>query len=507
MSTDKQININIIKNINRIKSTLGNSTDLIIRQLDINHFKLAVFSIKDLANNDKLDNLSLELNKLVTSQICEKNTLEAFYNKLKALVLCETKLVEGSDYETLYDELLSGNTIILIDGYYKFLSLYTYGPESRSITEPTSQTIIRGSKEAFTEKLTLNIALIRKRVKDKSLKVEELRLGSITKTKVAIIYLNNIAKPDIVNEIRSRLNQIEIDGILESGYIEELIKDDPYSVFPTFLNSERPDAVTAGLLEGKVAILVDGSPYILTAPALFADFLQVSEDYYHHFFVSSMTRIIREIAFFLTLMVPSLYIALTTFHQEMIPTTLLISIAAQREGVPFPAFVEAIFMELTFEILREAGIRMPRVIGPAISIVGALVLGQEAVEAGFISAAIVIVVSITAIASFAIPNYAMSNAVRVLRFFLMILSATFGLFGIYMAIIALTLHLCKLKSVGVPYLTPLAPRLAKENKDTIVRFPLWKMKYRPSATAKTNDPRIKKAEPVKSDKKQEQEFK
>lgn len=231
-------------------------------------------------------------------------------------------------------------------------------------------------------------------------------------------------------------------------------------------------------MEGKVAIFVDGSPYVLTAPAVFVEFLHSSEDFYHHFIVSSMIRLLRFISLFLTLLTPSAYIAITTFHQEIIPTPLLISIASQREGVPFPTFIEAFLMELTFEVLREAGVRMPRAIGPAISIVGALVLGQAAVEAGIISAAMVIIVSITAIYSFVVTNYEMSNAVRILRFIFMVLGGFLGLYGVFMGLIILTLHLCKLKSVGTPYLMPLAPWIKNENKDSLLRFPLWSMKYR-----------------------------
>jgi len=507
---EKSFNPNIVENLNRVKITFGNSVDLSIRQFDMKirrkDLKLAIIFLSGLADKSKLDNLSLELNELIVSEICNQDTLDLCFDKLKTSLLCESKIHEGSDYETLYNQILSGNTIILADGCNKFLVLNTFGPEGRSITEPTSQTIIRGPKEAFTEKISINISLIRRRIKDKSLKIDNMAIGSITKTNVAVMYLDKIAKPDIINEVKSRLSQIEVDGILDSGYIEELIKDDPHSVFPTFLNSEKPDSVAAGLLEGKIAIVVDGTPYVLTAPALFVDFLQVSEDYYHHYIISSMTRIFRCISLFLTLLVPSIYIALSTFHQEMIPTTLLVSIAAQREGVPFPAFVEAMLMELTFEILREAGIRMPRAVGSAISIVGALVLGQAAVQAGIISAVIVIIVSITAIASFAIPNYSMSNAIRYLRFVLMILSATFGLYGIYIGLIVLILHLSKLKSIGVPYLTPFAPRIAKGNKDTFFRFPLWKMRYYPKATAKTEGPRIKMEQPVPSAVKEDQEL-
>lgn len=516
-----KFNTNIKKNINRIKSVLGDSNDLSILEFAIKTKKnvsLAVLFISGMADEKKIENLSLQLNELISSSnYDERSALESFFGKeqsaleacfirLKTSLLCGSKVIEAADYETLFNQILSGNTVLLMDGYSKFLAIHTYGPKGRNISEPTSQTIIRGPKEGFTEKIDVNISQLRRRIKDKSMKIENMTIGSITKTDVAIIYLDQIAKTEIIDEVRTRLSRIQVDGILESSYIEELIKDDPYSVFPTILNSEKPDSVVAGLLEGKVAILVDGTPFVLTVPAFFTDFLQVSEDYYHQFFVASMTRIFRLISFFLTLCVPSTYIALTTFHHEMLPTALLISIAAQREGVPFPAFVETILMEITFETLREAGIRMPRAIGPAISIVGALVLGQAAVQAGIISAVIVIIVSVTAIASSAIPNYSMSNAIRVLRFILMILSASFGLYGVFVGLIIMTLHISKLKSIGVPYLTPVAPRIAGENKDTFVRFPLWKMNDRPSATAKATPPRIKMKRPVMSGKKQDQEL-
>lgn len=518
---DMKFNTNIKKNIDRVKSVLGDSKDLSILEFAIKtkkNISLAALFISGMADENKIENLSLQLNEWIsTGNYDEHSALEAFFGKeqsaleacfirLKTSLLCGSKVIEAADYETLFNQILSGNTVLLIDGYSKFLAIHTYGPKGRDISEPTSQTIIRGPKEGFTEKIDVNISQLRRRIKDKSMKIENMTLGSITKTDVAIIYLDQIAKTEIIDEVRTRLSRIQVDAILESSYIEELIKDDPYSVFPTILNSEKPDSVVAGLLEGKVAILVDGTPYVLTVPAFFTDFLQVSEDYYHHFFVASMTRIFRLISFFLTLCVPSTYIALTTFHHEMLPTALLISIAAQREGVPFPAFVETILMEITFETLREAGIRMPRAIGPAISIVGALVLGQAAVQAGIISAVIVIIVSVTAIASSAIPNYSMSNAIRFIRFILMILSAAFGLYGIFVGLIIMTLHICKLKSIGVPYLTPVAPRIAGENKDTFVRFPLWKMNDRPSATAKATPPRIHMKRPVMSGKKKDQEL-
>lgn len=486
-----KINKDINENVNRIKIDFSGISDFKIDyfKLDNNEdFICATICIKSLTDKIIMNSLSLELSRLKIDFDNSKHNID--FDTLVNYFSGIRDLKEDDDYENLYAELLLGNIVFLVNGYDKFFSIITNTDEGRNIQEATSQTIIRGPKDSFTEKLSINVLLIRKRIKNKGLKMENLFLGSITKTAVNIMYIDKIAKDDIVQEIKNRLNKIEIDAVLESGYIEELIKDDRYSIFPTFLNSEKPDSVVAALLEGKVAILVDGTPYVLTAPAIMFEFFQSSEDYYHHYLISSMMRFLRFIAFLLTLLTPATYIAITTFHQEMIPTPLLISIAAQREGVPFPVFIETLAMEFVFEIIREAGIRMPRAVGSAISIVGALVLGQAAVEAGIVSAFIVIIVSITAISSFAIPNYEMSNAIRAIRFILMCLAGVLGLYGVFMGLIILVLHLCKIKSITVPYLTPIAPRVKGGNKDTFFRFPLWKMKCRPVGIGNTITSRV-----------------
>ena len=501
------ISRDINENITRLENDFGHDSDLAVHYFKFDNDRdliCANIYIKSLVDRSAINSLSIELGKLK----CECRDGKSGIN-IDALMEYFSGLRdarEGFDYEALYTDLLSGDTVFLIDGCGKYLAVAVNSDEGRPVEESSSQTVIKGPKDGFTEKINSNILLIRKRIKCKDLRVEYLSAGSITKTTVSLMYIHKIAKDEIVQEIRTRLGKIEIDGILESGYIEELIKDDRYSIFPTFLSSEKPDSVAAALLEGKVAILVDGTPYVLTVPALMMEFLQSSEDYYHHYIVSSMMRFLRAVAFLLTLLVPATYIAVTTFHQEIIPTPLLVSIAAQREGVPFPALLEALMMEITFEILREAGIRMPRAIGSAISIVGALVLGQAAVEAGIISAAMVIVVSITAISSFAIPNYEMSNAIRLIRFILMLLAGVLGLYGVLMGLIVLVLHLCKIKSITVPYLTPIAPRIKGGNKDTIFRFPLWEMKYRPIGISGTDAARAGEVNPVNSSRKEKPEF-
>lgn len=507
-SVSVDISTNLKQNITKIKNDFGNSSDLIINYVNdgkIEKLKYATFYFKSLADKNILNSLALELKSAAYPPDCNKSPDKGL-GTLKESLSRVSGIEEGSDYETLYTDLLAGNTVFLLDNCKRFLTVTTNSEAGRAIEEPSSQTVIRGPKDGFTEKILTNILLIRKKIRNKALRVENFSIGNITKTTVCIMYIDQIARTEIVQEIRDRLGKIEIDGILDSGYIEEFIKDDRYSLFPTFFSSERPDTVAANLLEGKVAILVDGTPYVLTAPALMMEFFQASEDYYHHFLAASLMRFFRLIACVLTLLVPATYIAITTFHQEIIPTPLLISIAAQREGVPFPAFFEALLMESTFEILREAGIRMPRAIGSAISIVGALVLGQAAVEAGIISAVIVIVVAITAISSFAIPNYEMSNAIRTIRFVLMIMAGILGLYGVFMSLIILTLHLCKIKSITIPYITPLAPTIKGGNQDTFFRFPLWSMKSRPVGISDTPTKKAGQNQPLSPRKKEQPEF-
>lgn len=506
-TSDASLTKSIHDNIAEIKRVMGNSSDLIVRlskTVNKTDFTYACIYMSELVNENSINNLSLsliEINKKV-----DINTPDDYFDTLMNKLASAKNVAEDLYYEMLYEYLLSGYTIFLVDGCDRFFAVDTYGVESRSVEEPNTQTVIRGPKEGFTERININIALVRKRIKNKNLILQDLSIRSISKTRVSLMYIENIAKEEIVDEVKTRLNKIEIDTILDSSYIEELIKDDRYSIFPTFLNSEKPDSIAAALLEGRIAIFVDGTSFVLTAPALFIEFFQASEDYYHNFFVSSMMRIMRFMAFFLTLTVPSAYVSLVTFHQETIPTPLLISLTAQREDIPFPALLEAFLMEIIFEILREAGIRMPRAIGPAISIVGALVLGQAAVEAGIISAVMVIVVSLTAISSFAISNYAMSNAVRLIRFILMLMAGILGLYGVFMGLIVMCLHLCKLKSIGVPYLTPLAPKIKGSNKDVFFRFPLWKMNLRPSYISSSKEPRVSQESIVTGNEKEKREI-
>ncbi|MCM3628678.1 spore germination protein [Paenibacillus glycanilyticus] len=457
-----------------IKEQLGNSADIVFKdfhiEFDNRKQKVDLFYVDGLVDTNSVQDFILET---LMVDMPHLNTDEHPF--LELLTAGEAGEVTSTD--TMYHDLFSGYVILVLD-ITKIYSIAMTDIKGRAVSEAITETVTRGPKESFTESICTNRALIRRKIKNRNLWLENMRIGKMTQTDVSIMYIYGVVTDKIVQEVRDRLSRIDIDGILESGYIEELIQDAAYSPFPTMYNSERPDVIAAELLEGKVAILVDGTPHVLIVPALFISFMHSAEDYYQRADISSLIRILRFVGIFIALLGPSLYIAITTFHQEMLPTQLLIGLAAQREGIPFPAFIEALIMEITFEILREAGVRMPRTMGQAISIVGTLVIGQAAVDAGIVSAAMVIVVSITAISSFVVPAINMSISIRMIRFLLMGLAASFGLYGIILGIFVLVFHLCSLRTFGIPYMSPFGPFIAQDLKDTLFRLPHWAMRKR-----------------------------
>ncbi|MBM7663191.1 spore germination protein KA [Bacillus mesophilus] len=376
--------------------------------------------------------------------------------------------------------LLSGYILLVVEGVNVALALKVFDIQFRGITEPSTQTIIRGPKDSFTESMETNVSLIRRRIKNPHLRFESSIIGKDSQTTVVIGYIDGITNSKLIEEIRKRINKIDTSYILDSGNIDEFITDKSLTVFPLLYNTERPDSACANLLEGKVIIIVDGSPFVLVAPVVFTDFFQSSEDYYQPFVMGSFIRFIRYISFMIALIFPSLYVAISTFHHELLPTPLLISVQAQREGVPFPAVVEILLMEFTFEVLREAGVRMPRAVGQTVSIVGALVIGQAAVEAGLVSNVLVIVVAFTAIASFVSPIYNFSISTRLLRFVVILCAAVFGLFGVLVFLVVMVIHLASLRSFGVAYLAPVAPLIMEDQTDVFIRFPTWANKKRPT---------------------------
>jgi len=402
-------------------------------------------------------------------------------------VVKESAIYVGSIQETQNTEdvltgILSGDTALFIDGTNGALLASIRGWATRTVDEPKTEAVVRGPREGFIESLSTNISLLRRKIRNPHLKFEKSTVGTQTRTVICVAYIEGIADTKTVQEVRDRLSRIETDSILESGYIEEFIEDAPYSIFPTVGNSEKPDIVAAKLLEGRIAIFTDGTPFVLTVPYLFLEAFQNSEDYYSRPYLSTFIRWLRLLSFFIATFLPALYVAITTFHQELLPTALMISIASAHEGLPFPTLVEALLMQIAFEILREAGLRLPKAVGQAVSIVGALVIGEAAVSAGLVGSPMVVVMALTGISSFVVP--ALTDVSTITRFALILLSGFAGLYGVMLGFVGFVTHQVSLRSFGVPYMSPLAPLNGADLKDTLIRAPWWAMTTRPSRISK-----------------------
>lgn len=386
------------------------------------------------------------------------------------------------------DSVLEGDAALLLEGCNYGIIVSSKGWPKRTIAEPVSESVVRGPREGFTEALTVNISLLRRRIGTPMLKFKYLFLGIQTKTKIAITYVEGVASPAVVEEVIKRVSEIEIDGILESGYIEELIRDSPLCPFKTVGHTERPDVAAAKMLEGRVVILVDGTPFVLTVPYIFVEAFQANEDYYKHFAIASVDRLIRYLCFFITTSTPAVYLSLITYHHQLIPTPLILSISAARKGVPFPAVVEVLTMGLLFEVLREGGIRLPRPIGQALSIVGAIVLGDAAVSAQLVSAPMIIVVATTGIAGFAVPQ--LYGTAILIRLIFALLASVLGLYGFFFGVMGLFIQLASMRSFGIPYLSSLDSNDFQDVKDTTIRAPWWTMFLRPRFIGKRNRTRM-----------------
>ncbi|THF77547.1 spore germination protein [Cohnella fermenti] len=375
--------------------------------------------------------------------------------------------------------VISGNAVLLFEGYGSGLIANARGWKERNVEEPSTENNLRGPRDGFSESIRTNTALVRRRIRDPMLRFAAMTVGTRTQTSINIAYIGDLVKEGLVDEVKRRLGRIRIDSVLESGYIEELIEDAPLSPFNTAQSTERPDKVASALLEGRVAIFVDNTPHVLIVPTFFWQFMQAPDDYYNRYWVGTFYRFVRYIAFMISLLLPSIYVMLVSFHQEMIPTSLALTIASGREIIPFPVLLEALIMEFAFELMREAGLRMPKPIGQAVSIVGSLIIGQAAVQAGLVSPFMVIVVAMTGISSFAIPGYTSSLAIRLLRFPLLIASGLFGLLGFATMAFALLLHVLSIHSFGEPYLAPASPYRPSDQRDMLLRVPIWMMDLRP----------------------------
>lgn len=482
-SKDKRFTAELEKNIAIIRRELGDSIDLVKRNiffLGNRQVSSVLFYIDGLASVEHVEKV-IDAMMFEGNEFIKRNQLliSDLQTLIEQHVLMNTSFSMIEEVEKALIAILSGDSILFVDGCQKAFHIQTKGWDTRSVDEPQTEQVVRGSRDGFTESIRTNTALVRRRIRDPELRLETMSIGLRTRTDVNIAYINGVVKKGLVDEVKKRLNRIQIDGILESGYIEEMIADSPFSPFTTIMSTERPDKVASALLEGRVAIFVDNTPFVLVVPTYFWQFLQASDDYYMGFMAGSFFRIIRYIAFIISLTLTSIYVMLVSFHQEMIPTPLALTIASGREIVPFPVLLEALLMEVTFELMREAGLRMPKPVGQAVSIVGSLVIGQAAVQAGIVSPFMVIVVAVTGISSFAIPNYSASYSIRLIRFPLLIASGTLGLLGFSVMFTLLAIHALSIRSFGESYLAPATPFQPNDQKDTLIRFPWWGMKKRP----------------------------
>lgn len=454
--------MNIEKTIEKIKKELNNSTDISSRIIQMNKKKIGYIFLESISSDDKISEF---LVKSLTQT--KKNIENSIYN---------SKLIKIK-YEQIEYLLSSGFTIIITEK--ELYATETKANIDRSIEDSKSEAIIRGPKDSFTENYMTNIGLIRKRIKDNNLVFDELKIGRRTKTKISITYINNIVEEKSIKKIKEKLKKLDVDGLIDSGPIRDYLTEKNNSAFPTIISTERPDKCTQALLNGKIIIIVENTPFQLIIPGMFIDIFHTPEDDYQQPINITITRILRFLGFIITLFTPALYIALTTYNFEIIPDNLLISIAIQRQGVPFPTVIETTLMLITFEILRESDIRLPNQMGAAVSIVGALVLGDAAVKAGIVSPIVIIVVAITSVSGLLFTDIDVVNGIRIWRFIFILAATTIGLIGLVITTIIFITKLTSLEILDIPYTSTISPFNLQAQKNAIIKYPKTKIKRRP----------------------------
>lgn len=475
---------NLENNLKTLKRIFSNSSDVIFREFyfggnenlegvlvyidnTIDKKTLQEEILRNLMFKFNLDNYQPEDVPREAIKIIRKNSISV------------GEIREEKKIEKVVDAVLSGHVVVLINFIDSVILINNQGWEKRPISEPTSERVVRGPREGFVEDLGTNIALVRKKIKDINLTVKMLEVGERSKTQIAIVYLKDLASPTIIQEIKQRLKKIKVDNINAAGEIEQMIEDHPWSFFPQIQTTERPDKTISNIIEGRVVLIISGTPFVLIIPSIFPQFMQSVDDYAERIPISSFIRLLRYLALLIAATLPAVYIALISFHPELIPFGLLSTIAESREAVPFPPVVEAFFMEATLELLREAGLRLPGSVGQTVGIVGGIVIGQAIVQANLVSPIMVIVVALTAISSFVIPNYSLAGGLRIARFFLMLWAALLGAVGLALGFVFILTQAVAMESFGVPYASPLAPTRYTDLKDTFIRAPIRFVKKKP----------------------------
>lgn len=478
----KQIFSQLSKNVAYIKNSCNQNKDLVVREVFCGQKKVAVFYLNEQAGEDKVEKFVLE-----ALQKYGKTPQNITDIQTKVVALGDAKIQQGLD--ECVQSLLKGFTIILVDGDVNAIVCSTVSPSHRGVEEPPTSAVIYGPREGFVESIKINLGLIRKRLPTTSLKITEMDIGKYTKSKVMVCYLKDIANKKVVKKIIQRLNKINIDGILDSHYLVSFLEERKGSIFKQIGKTEKPDIAVAKMLEGRVVILVDNSPIVLTLPFVVLEDLQNSDDYYQRSFRVGIKRFLRVISVIMSILLPGTYVSIQLYHYRIIPLKFLVSIINSTQGIPFTPFLEMLFVILLFEILFEASLRMPRYIGMALSVVGALVLGDTAVKAGLISSPTVMIIALTGISFYTIPEQ--TSQISVLRILFTIIGGGIGLFGIIGAGAMLVTYLVEFNAYGSPYLAPYAPYIKSDLKDGIFKKETISINTRPKSIPNANTVRKK----------------
>lgn len=462
-----------IINSQTIKEMFAKSSDILIRPVKINQNNITfhIFCVDGLTNSELVDVAilkSLKLDEFIIQYRTEREVMNYLMNGGAYHIFTQ----EEEDYAELLKQVLSGNFALIFDGEKKAIIYDIKMFEKRSLAPPEDEGVVKGAKDSFIEVMRINTALIRRRVRSEYLVVEALNAGKVSKTDMALCYISNIADMNTVNQIREKIQAIDIDNISTPAFIEEFLIENKKSLFPQIMYTERPDRVSANLSDGRIALVVDGMPMVYLVPCQLPMLMQSPEDYANHFLIGSVLRVIRYIAMIITVILPCFYIAAASYQNQMLPVQIALSTQAAKKNVPFSSAAEVIGMLLAFEILIEAGLRLPKAIGTAMSILGGIVVGQSAVSANIVSPLVVVIVSLAGIAGFVMPNQDLSNGIRVVRFLFAFLAAAGGFFGLAVGLILLLTHLCSLDNYGVAYISPFVDINDSNHKDTLFRFPV-----------------------------------
>ncbi|MCL2840127.1 MAG: spore germination protein [Defluviitaleaceae bacterium] len=489
--------INLDDNIELLTELFSDSTDYIGRKLTPGGEgapSLYMAYIDAMTQRDLMDlTVIRRIFDMDWSALTPDEKSAGLYEALRDRGIATSDLSEAEKMEDVLYFIMAGDTAVFVENSTKVIIIATRGFPNRGVQSAETEVVVQGSREAFSEVMRFNTALIRRRIRDTGLKVKQSKLGTRSLTDIALMYVEGIVRPEVLAEVEKRLQSIEIDAIMDSGSVEQLIEESWLSPFPQAQLTERPDKAASALLEGRIAIIVDNSPFVIIVPVTLNAFFQASEDYYSRWQVMSATRFLRFIGAFIAVALPGIYIAIALYHPSMIPLLMASKLAEASQAVPFPVVMEIILLDSAFELLREAGIRLKNASGGTIGIVGGLIIGQAAVEAGLVSPIVVIIVAMTGIATFAIPSISLVYSFRLVKYGILFLAATFGFLGLWLGLLITLVHLASMKSFGFPYLMPFAASEMnkwEDLKDSLFRFPLFSLRRRPFFARKDQDIRM-----------------